>query len=325
MDHYPIVPGHEIAGLVHALGEKAQAESELTVGDRVVVYPWIGCGRCPHCLVGEHHLCPDSKEIGFCADGGYSEFVRVHHHQFVLKLPDKIPFVLGALLSCGGITAYSALKKCSQAAVRASRWQEGNVFAMVIGLGGVGRWALKLLPLTLRGFKTHVMGVDVNHSKAQEAKGEGGLDDTFLLNGEETAHQQAQEYLKQSNYKPNVILDFVNSTHTFSFGTEVLARAGVRVMVGLHGGVGELQLPLAVVSESAHVGSIVGSLEDLREVLELVVQHEVGPPSVEIYRLHDASRALRRLEKGEVNGRAVLVMSDDHSAGHGKDNQKKSV
>ena len=311
MVSYPLVPGHETAGVIHSMGGKARAESELAVGDKVVVYPWIGCDKCLHCMAGDYHMCPDSKELGVCADGGYSEIVRVQHHKFVIKLPERIPFVLGALLSCGGITAYSALKKCSEAALNASRWQEGKVFVMVIGLGGVGRWALKLLPLTLRAFKTHVTGIDINHTKVQQVKEEGGLNDTFVLNKEETPQQQAQEYLKHSHHTPNVILDFVNSTHTFSFGSAVLARAGVRVMVGLHGGVGELQLPLAVVCMSSHIGSLVGSLTDLKELLELVVEHKVGPPSVEVYRLQDAPQALMRLEKGEVNGRAVLVMEDD--------------
>ena len=81
---YPIVPGHEIAGRVHSLGLRLQSESAaaaLKVGVRVVVYPWIGCGDCSDCKAGDTHLCPNPDQLGFNADGGFSEFVLVPHYR----------------------------------------------------------------------------------------------------------------------------------------------------------------------------------------------------------------------------------------------------
>ena len=83
---YPIVPGHEIAGSVYALGERAEVESGLKLGDRVTVYPWIGCEQCSICKAGDPHLCTGStQQLGFNADGGYSEYVHVLHYKYVIK------------------------------------------------------------------------------------------------------------------------------------------------------------------------------------------------------------------------------------------------
>ena len=308
---YPIVPGHEISGVIHTMGAKAKEESDLSEGDRVVVYPWIGCDNCTRCSAGDHYLCQNTNELGFCKDGGYAEFVLVQHYRFALKLPDKIPFELGALLPCGGVTAYSALKKCSSVAARVSKWQDGRVYVMVIGLGGLGRWALKLLPHTLKGFELHVTGVDVTLTKAQEARDDcGNIDEVFVMAQDETPQKMAEQYTKEFKHQPNIIVDFVNSTNTFSFGAAILGRAGVKVMVGLHGGLGELALPLAVLSECAHVASFVGSLQDVKELIQLVDEQRVEPPHMVTFRLCDATQALKKLEEGKVNGRAVLVADD---------------
>lgn len=301
---YPIVPGHEIAGFVDTLGGEAAAAGHVTVGDRVVVYPWIGCGQCPVCVVGDGNFCPvQSKELGFCVDGGYSEYVMVSHHRYILKLPDAIPFPVGALLPCSGLTAYSAIQKCRETAERVRRWERGVVVA-VIGLGGLGQWALRLLPFCLGKEGVKVIGIDVSAKKAQTVKDDGLVDETLVLSLESPMEEQAKSIGK----KPDIVLDFVNSAETFSLSVQLLAKVGIHVMVGLYGGQGALKLPLTVLNGCTHVGNLVGSLGQLRELLELVAMESIPFPSVKRYELSEAGQALKDLERGLVPGRAVLDM-----------------
>ena len=304
---YPIVPGHEIAGLVHFMGETASSAGVVAVGDRVVVYPWIGCEQCPVCTVGDSYLCPvKSQEIGICFDGGYAEYVKVIHYRFVLRLPENIPFTLGALLPCSGLTSYSALRKCMEVAERVKGWKR-DIHVAVIGLGGLAMFALKLLPFCLGGEGVKIVGLDINSRKLKIVKDSWLADHTFLLCSNDTTEQQVEKYITEFQLKPSIVLDFVNSTDTFSFSVQLLERAGIHVMIGLHGGLGELKLPLASLSESVHVGNYVGSTSRLEELIKLVSEQKIKYPFLKHYQLNEATKALEDLEQGTVDGRAVLV------------------
>ena len=306
---YPIVPGHEIAGLVHVMGKKASKKGRFSVGDRVIVYPWCGCGSCPVCEAGDYNHCPViSKELGFCNDGGYAEFVQVVDYCYLLKCPESVPFSLAALLPCGALTAFSAVKRSVQVANRVRKWKR-DIIVAVCGLGGVGQWALKLLPFCLGGNDgIKVIGVDINQKKIEAVKNSGLVHNTFLLSPEDTVDQQIEKFEEEFHFKPDIILDIVNSSETFKLCVGILANCGIHVMVGLYGGLGELQLPLATLSASMHTGNFVGSFGDLEELVKVIMKSKISPPPIKEYKLNEATQALKYLEKGLVNGRAVLVM-----------------
>lgn len=304
---YPVVPGHEMAGEVYRLGKEAVLTDHLSVGDRVVVYPWIGCSQCPVCASGDSHLCSvKCSEMGFVLDGGYSEYVLVPHHHFVQKLPDGIPFSVGALLPCSGLTAYSALRKCLPVAERVRTWKR-DVCVGVIGLGGLGQWTLKLAPFCLG--KVKLFGIDISSRKMEVVEEQGLVDGTHLLSLKDSLEEQAQSFCEKFN-SLDIVLDFVNSSLTFSFCLQLLSVAGIHVMVGLHGGLGELRLPLAALSSSSHTGSYVGSLGELKALLELVSEEKITFPKVKTYPLSEAGNALEDLEKGLLDGRAVISMEE---------------
>src|SRR5260370_9066659 len=98
--------GHEIAGEVAAVGPRA---SGVTVGDKVVAYPWIGCGECAVCRKGEELLCLNPRTLGTRRAGGYGTHVIVPHGRYLLP-HDGVPQDLAATYTCSRITAYSALK-----------------------------------------------------------------------------------------------------------------------------------------------------------------------------------------------------------------------
>ena len=340
---YPIVPGHEIAGVVHSVGSAtatttaaaattAATASEqpppIRVGERVVVFPWTGClgDRCPACVVGDTNACAvvGGKELGFVLDGGYAEFVMVPHRRFVLPLPEAVPFPEGSLLPCSGLTSYAAIKKCLPTVQRVRRWAwpsssggeggggggGGGVMVVVVGLGGVGQSALRLLPACFGKDGLTVVGVDLSAKKAQAAEELGLVDKAVALSARDSVEEQVKAVLGCLPGKAHVALDFVNSTLTFELCLGVLGKTGVHVMVGLFGGVGELRLPIATLSGRAHIGSKVGTLDELKELLEIVEKEKVWLPTVKPYKLEDASQALKDLEDGLLEGRAVLDMQD---------------
>ncbi len=264
---YPMIPGHEIAGVVYALGENATTTmpsgDKLKIGERVCVYPWIGCDQCQICSSGYCNLCRgQSQEIGFGKDGGYSEYVLVLNHRYVLRLPETVSFSVGALLACSGLTAYSSLRKCVSIAEQVRGWGGMEVLVAVIGLGGLGQWALKLLPFVLGREGVKTIGIDINSKKIDFVKKLQLSDETFCICPEDTSEEQVGKFRSEFGSKPNIILDFVNSRNSFSLSTQLLEKGGVHIMVGLHGGQGELKLPLEVVNASSHIGNLVGSLSN---------------------------------------------------------------
>src|ERR1700745_938997 len=138
--HLPFTMGHEIAGEVAALGPHA---SGVAVGDKVVAYPWIGCGDCAVCRKGEELLCLNPRTLGTRRAGGYSTHVIVPHGRYLLP-HQGVPQALAATYTRSGITAFSALKKTG-----------GHVGSddhlVIIGAGGVGGSAVHIAPAAVAG------------------------------------------------------------------------------------------------------------------------------------------------------------------------------
>ncbi len=302
----PRVPGHEIAGEVLAMGVVAKDVSGLMVGDRVLVYPWVGCGVC---VSGDPQLCSrSSQDLGFVLDGGFSERVRVPNHRYVFKLPDCIPYEMAALLPCGALTAYTAVKKIRSVIEELSLRRGEQVCVGVIGLGGLGQWCLKLLQHVYKETPLQIIGIDVARAKTEQALKLNLAHRVFVLDKETTVKEQAANFLRMfDNNRFNCILDFVNTTETFSFAAGLLCKSGVLVCVGLHGGLGQIQLPYIVVQNITITSAYTGSLSSMTELLDIVTSNPIDPPSITRYPRHLASRALRDLAQGLIMGRGVLT------------------
>ncbi len=304
---YPRVPGHEIAGVVAALGSQAENDSELKLGDRVAVYPWIGCEECGICKAGDSHLCAGlTKQLGFNVDGGYSEYVTLPHHKFVIKVPAEVTDEVAAMVPCSVLTAYSAIERCAPTIERVGRWGM-ELVVVVIGLGGLGQWALKLLrnrvPLA------RIVGIDISSQKLEFIEKEGLVDSAFLFDSSKPTTELVADYLsKFDQQKPHVVLDFVDCTETFNFGRSLLYKGGCMVLIGLLGGAGEIPLPPVVLNVHTIAGIHVGSLSQLQGLMELVKEHSIKPPPISTYSLKEGGQALEDLRDGRILGRAVLKM-----------------
>ena len=133
----PRTMGHETVGEVLAFGPDAKTDTGgLKVGDVVLVYPWLGCGKCETCLGGDENMCVvKPNAIGVYCDGGYADHMTVPHPKYLINLKGLDP-VTAAPYACSGVTTYSALKKVEK---------DLNTPIVIFGAGGLGLMALSLL------------------------------------------------------------------------------------------------------------------------------------------------------------------------------------
>ncbi len=110
----PHVPGHELAGVVEAVGKEVTCWQP---GDRVTAPFAVGCGRCPQCLAGHQHICDDYFQPGFTAWGSFAEYVAIPHADVnLVRLPAALDFVAAASLGCRFITSFRAVAVQGRAA-----------------------------------------------------------------------------------------------------------------------------------------------------------------------------------------------------------------
>lgn len=281
----PLVLGHEIAGTVVAVGPDAQ---DIAVGDRRVVFPWIGCKACGPCTAGHEELCVAPRALGLNRDGGFADHVLVPNPRYLFAY-GPLPEAEACTYACSGLTAYAALKKCAPLGA-------GDTL-LVIGAGGVGLSGVRLAAAAL-GVSPVVAEID--HSKwnlAQQAGAASCLDPTDA--------NAVKAFMKASGGAAAVI-DFVGSAATFAFGLSALRKGGKLVCVGLFGGVASVapaMLPLRAVTIT---GSYVGSLAEMGEMMALARQGMLPAMAVATRPLAEVNAALSELRSGAIRGRAVL-------------------
>ena len=316
---YPKVPGHEVCGEVYALGTRVALDDSaaVKVGDLVCVFAWMGCDECEACSVEETaHCTGGSREMGISIDGGYAQFVVVPHFRYLLPLPAKVPMELGCTLSCGCLTAYTACKTAIANVPDLILKTAPCLRIAVIGLGGVGQWALKLLPLLVKEdlryrnsrCTLHITGVDCDDARLDRFLENTSITDKFVFDRSKPSGVLAQELLGTSDGFFHSVIDFVNNPATFSFGNTTLRKFGVLIAVGLFGGSGEVCLPLLALQRQKIIGIQTGSLRDFKELLTFLnrLQNTVEGPSIIVYPLSECMKALNDLKEGRVKGRAVL-------------------
>ncbi len=284
----PFTMGHEIAGEVAALGPHA---SGVKVGDKVVAYPWIGCGECAACRRGEDLLCLRPRNLGINLSGGYGTHVIVPHGRYLLP-HGGIPQALAATYACSGITALSALKK--------TRDRVGaDDHLVIIGAGGVGSSALRMAPAVVAG---KMVVADIDPQKRAQASAMGAV-----ATIDNAAPDAVRQVMQVTGGGAAAAIDFVGSAQTMEFGIRALRTGGKLVMVGLYGGACSISTVLFPFKMMTIEGSYVGTLEDLRELLALAKAGKVSPIPVETRPVDQANSALTDLKSGgTVHGRVVL-------------------
>jgi D-arabinose 1-dehydrogenase-like Zn-dependent alcohol dehydrogenase len=287
----PLTLGHEIAGTVAALGPDAQgAAAAIAVGDKRMVFPWIGCGQCLQCKAGDEHICNGKAKVpGIFADGGYASHIVVPHPRYLLDYAG-LPTELACTYACSGLTAFSALKKVGRL--------QPDAPLLIVGAGGVGLNAVRMAK-SVTGQAPIVADIDAGKRAAALAAGADQVVDP--------AADGALRSLLKATGGVAAAIDFVGAPKSFEFAYGAVRKGGRMVMVGLLGGSVTLSLPLVVMRAITIMGSYVGSLVEMRELLDLARRDKSAPLPIATRPLAEANRSLADLKAGKVVGRVVLT------------------
>jgi D-arabinose 1-dehydrogenase-like Zn-dependent alcohol dehydrogenase len=287
----PHTLGHEIEGVLYAAGSEAQALLEgRKVGQRFVVFPWIGCGECATCLRDQEHICSKPRQLGIQVAGGYSEYVLVPHPKYLLDA-GNVPEGLAATYMCSGITAFSALKKARDVG-------QGDSI-LIVGLGGVGMMGLQFARAMFP--QARILGADIDPRKLETAKAAGAAA-VYNSKDADTLKQLKVDTGGGAAYA----VDFVGSTPSFNYANGAIRRGGAIIIVGLFGGKMAAPIPTFPGRPFSIIGSYTGPLGETKEMMELVRAGKISPIPIEKRPLTDANKTLDQLREGSIVGRVVL-------------------
>jgi len=283
---FPVTPGHEIVGTITEVGGAVQG---FGVGDDVLVYPWIGCGICVACRIGNDNLCDAPRSLGVFQDGGYAEYVLVPHFKFLAKV-SGIELESAASLACSGLTAYTAIKKSG------ANSQHNMV---IFGAGGLGLMGVQIARAITNA---NIICVDIDEAKLAAAK-EFGADHTVNSKDPEAV----QKIMSICNGKgAECVIDFVNAPPTVKMGLAVIRKRGNMILVGLFGGSIEISLVTIPLKAITIQGAYTGNYNDMLELLGLAKRGVINPIISKRYSLADANNALEDLKARKILGRAVI-------------------
>jgi propanol-preferring alcohol dehydrogenase len=280
----PLIGGHEIAGVVAALGEGV---TDLKVGDRVGV-PWLhwSCGECEYCLAGRETLCGKQKITGCTVDGGFAEYLKAPASH-AAKLPDSLTAEQAAPLLCAGLTVYKALKNSGLA--------KGERVA-VFGVGGLGHLAVQIA----HAMGAQVCAIDIADDKLELAK---------QLGAEWTVNAATEQVPKRVRSIGGAHVALVTSASVAAYETalRVLKKGGTLAVVGMPNEPFKVSAVALISGETRIVASAVGTREDMRELFELVTKHPIHC-HIETRPLEALPAVFEEMQRGAVLGRVVIVL-----------------
>lgn len=280
---FPIVPGHEIAGVVEALGEDVRG---WETGTRAGV-GWFGgnCGYCAACRAGDHLFCGNMEIPGVTMDGGYADYVVVKASALA-RIPDELSAEDAAPLLCAGITTYNAL--------RHSGAQAGDLVA-ILGVGGLGHLGVQFAAKL--GFDT--VAIARGHGKEELALELGAR--RYI---DSTAQDPAEELMKLGGAK--VVLATVTNADAM---TAVLGGLGMRGRLVIVGASMEpMSFPPAMLigGNKSIAGHASGTSDDSEDTLAFSALANVRP-LIETVPLEQAADAYDKMMSGEARFRMVLT------------------
>jgi NAD+-dependent secondary alcohol dehydrogenase Adh1 len=259
------------------------------VGDKVILHPLITCGLCRACRDGDDVHCDNNSFPGLFAEGGFAQYMKTGARS-VIKIDESLEPTDVAPLADAGLTAYHAIKKALPLLY------PGTTCA-VIGAGGLGHIGIQCLRAMSA---TRIVVLDANPAALELAR-EWGADETVLVDGNQVA--AVQDYTQGRGAE--VVLDFVGEGGAEKWGVELLKRKGHFFVIG-YGGVLEVPTMQIILTEINFIGNLVGSYNDLVELMDLAAQGKVKLHT-STYPLDDINQAIEDLNEGRLRGRGILV------------------
>jgi alcohol dehydrogenase, propanol-preferring len=277
----PVVPGHEIVGIVKKRGDSVK---KIRVGDRVGIQPlFSSCLQCEYCMAGRENLCENAEITGETVQGGYAEYISAFE-EFVTPIPDNLDSEHAAPLFCPGITAYKAVK--------ASELEPGKTVG-IFGVGGVGHLAIQIARIYgARAIATSRAKKHIDLSKKLGA-------DNVLL------YQDSQEHFLKNLKEQEGLLDsaivFAPSDKVIETAIRSVKNGGI-VVLGVRGNISNFP----TFEEKIAKGSVIGTRKDMADLVKLASSSGLQV-IIETHRLLEANQVLVRLKKSQVEARAVLI------------------
>ncbi|QNI33260.1 NAD(P)-dependent alcohol dehydrogenase [Alloacidobacterium dinghuense] len=288
---FPMVPGHEIAGIVTGVGSKV---TKFKVGDKVGIGCFVdSCRTCEQCKEGLEQYCAvgavwtyNAKEKdGEPTFGGYSNKI-VTDENYVLRLPDNLPLDGVAPLLCAGITLYSPLK----------HWNAGpGKKVAIVGLGGLGHMGVKL---------AHALGAEVTvlsqSLRKQEDGKRLGADHYYATSDPKTFEKLARSF--------DLIINTVGSDMDLNPYLELLKVDGSLVVVGLPDKPASIAQFALVLGRRSLAGSAIGGIPETQEMLDFCGKHNIVS-DIEVIPIQKVNEAYERVLKSDVRYRFVIDMA----------------
>jgi uncharacterized zinc-type alcohol dehydrogenase-like protein len=288
---FPMVPGHEITGIVTAVGNKV---SKFEQGDRVGVGCFVdSCRTCPECRQGLEQYCSVRTSWTYNGRekdetptyGGYSEKIVVDEN-YVLRLPDGIPLDAGAPLLCAGITLYSPLK----------HWNTGpGKKVAIVGMGGLGHMGVKL---------AHALGAEVtvlSQSLSKQKDGKRlGADHYYATSDLETFTKLERHF--------DLIINTVSADINWNDYLKLLKVDGTMVVVGIPEKENSVKAGSIVMGRRRLAGSAIGGIRETQEMLDFCGKHNLAS-DIEMIPIQKVNEAFERVLKSDVRYRFVIDMA----------------
>jgi len=282
----PFTLGHENAGWVHEVGA---AVEHLSPGDTVILHPQATCGLCRACRAGDDMHCGNSFFPGLNTDGGMADYLRTGVRA-VVKIDPKLQPADVAALADAGLTAYHAVRKAVPLLYPGTK-------AVLIGAGGLGHIGIQALRALT---PAEIVVVDRSEGALALAKSIGAHY-TVLADG---GHVQQVLDLTDGN-GAEVVIDFVGERGAEHDGVAMLRRAGSYFVIGYGGAINVPTIDI-ISTEINFVGNLVGTFNDLDELMTLAAQGQVKLHT-QTYPLDAVNDAMDDLDAGRLRGRGILV------------------
>jgi NAD+-dependent secondary alcohol dehydrogenase Adh1 len=282
----PFTLGHENAGWVHEVGS---AVEHLSPCDTVILHPQATCGLCRACRAGDDMHCLNSFFPGLNTDGGMADFLRTGQRA-VVKIDPKLQPADVAALADAGLTAYHAVRKAVPLLYPGTK-------VVLIGAGGLGHIGIQALKALT---PAEIIVVDRSEAALELAKSIGA-DYGVLADG-----GQVDKVLELTDGNgAEVVIDFVGEQGAERAGVGMLRRAGSYFVIGYGGAINVPTIDI-ISTEINFVGNLVGTFNDLDELMTLAAQGKVKLHT-QTYPLDAVNDAMDDLDAGRLRGRGILV------------------
>lgn len=290
----PHVPGHELAGVVEAVGQNVK---KWQIGDRVTV-PFVGgCGHCPECDSGNQQVCDNQFQPGFTHWGSFAEYVSIHQADLnLVRLPENMNFVTAASLGCRFITSYRGI--VDQGNVSKGDW------VAVHGCGGVGLSAIMIA----KAYGARVIAVDIDDQKLEFAKSMGA---EYGINANRVANV-SEAIFEITKRGVHISMDALGNPVTCENSIRSLKKRGKHIQVGLlvaDQSTPKLPMDIVVANELEIIGSHGMAAHRYPEMLALITEGRLNPDKLigKEITLAQSIDALVNMDKFETTGVTVIA------------------